>query len=210
MSKIKIMYKIIIYDFLSENNDIIEKDNLSIEINDDILFAELVEELVKMNNISIKSQIYIKDLKEKTWGKIVSAKFLNTIDGDSYHYRWFNYKLKDIQQTFGLFDNKIDIIIEGPGIGGYIDELEGIKFYINSNEKDRHEHDPHVHCKYSGEKTRIRIDNQEIMKGEKEFKNPKKTKVAKKWIKDNQEDLMKAYNTLNQIENNSIYLTAEI
>ena len=60
-------------------------------------------------------------------------------------------------------------------------EEEGIRFYINNNEKDYHQFEPHVHCEYSGEEMRIRIDTLVIMKKDKAFKNKKKVKKSNKF-----------------------------
>ena len=190
MRTIKINYKITIYGNKLDRVDVI--DNLTEVLDYDILFSDMVEFLVKKNKISYL-QIYVEKLKTLTWGKLATDDLLAYIVGDDYHYKWLNYKIGDINSIFNLFDNIINIIIDGPGIGFEIGNKEGIKFCIGSNEKDRHRYEPHVHCKYSGEKMRIRIDTLEVMKDDKPFKNTKKFKVAKEWIKLHQKSLLNFY-----------------
>ena len=104
------------------------------------------------------------------------------------------YKIPHLILSLRNSDKTINIIIDAPGQGGYVGEQNGIKFVIHSNEKDRHEHEPHIHCIYAGEEMRVRIDTLEIMKKDKELKNKKKVKIAIKWIKENQKELLKYYN----------------
>lgn len=191
MENLNIKYEFTIYNY--EENKIIKIENLQQSVGSEILFPEMIENLVKKNNINC-FQIYVENLKTNTWGKYFNDDVLMFMDGDDYHYKWFNYKVGDIQDKFKLFDNVINIVIDGPGIGGLLDDEEGIKFYINNNEKERHEFEPHVHCTYSGEKMRIRIDTLEIMKKDKPFKNRRKTQIALEWVEKNQDALIKYYN----------------
>lgn len=167
---------------------------LTEEFDDNVLFPNMISDLLKKHNIK-SSDIQVENIKTLTWGKLLGEKLSSYVEGDDYHYKWLKYNLKDINETFHLFGNVLNIIINGPGIGGLMGEDEGIKFYINPDEKDRHEFEPHVHCEYQHEKMRIRIDTLEVMKKDKEFSNPKKVKVAKNWIKENQEELLKFYNS---------------
>ena len=199
MDKININYKITIYD-LECNIKVI--DNLTASYSSDTLFPIMIDDLVKKNNIP-HFQIYVENLKTNTWEKILGEQLASYCAGDDYHYKWLNYKLSDIEATFKLFDQVINIVIDGPGIGGLIGEDEGIKFIIKNNEKDRHEFEPHVHCKYSGEEMRIRIDTLQIMKDDKEFKNKRKTKIALEWVKENQQALLNYYNSF-AIKGNNI------
>ena len=164
------------------------------KFDDDILFPNMIKRLLAKHGIKSK-QIQVEDIKTITWGKLLEDRLLGYVEGNNYYYSWLNYSLRDVNYTFHLFDNILNIIIDGPGIGGFIDEEEGIKFYINPDEKDRHEFEPHIHCEYQKEKMRIRIDTLEVMKKDKEFSKPKKVKVAKKWIKENQNALLKFYNS---------------
>lgn len=88
--------------------------------------------------------------------------------------------------------------------------MQGIKFYINNNEKDRHQFEPHVHCEYAGEEMRIRIDELTIMKKDKPFKNAKKVKVALKWVKEHQSSLLKFYNEFAINNSNNIKFEVNI
>lgn len=205
MNKINVKYKLITY---------INNEDFTVKIcndffNSEILFTHMIDVLIEKNSLN-KEEICIPNLKTKTWGTIFFGDILSCIEGDNFCYEWLTYKLYDIQNKFKLFDNDIEIIINGPGIGAAVGEQEGIKFFINNNEHDRHKFEPHIHCKYSGEEMRIRIDTLQIMKKDKPFKNKQKVKKAIAWIKKNQTQLLKYYNsdTLNQV--NSIKFVAEI
>ena len=151
-----------------------------------------------------------ENLKSNTWGKILNEDLCNQIEGDDFHYKWLRNGIGDVQRAFHLFDNKINIVINGPGIGKFIGEEEGIRFYINNNEKDYHQFEPHVHCQYSGEEMRIRIDTLKIMKKDKAFKNKKKVKTAINWVTVHQKSLLKFYNSFVINQDNSIIFEINI
>ena len=198
MNKINVNYRITIYDD-KYNEKII--DNLYDTFDSNILFPNMVDSLVRKNNIKW-FQIYVENLKSNTWGRIM--------DGDDVHYQWLRFKIGDVQKAFGLFDNQINIVVNASGLGKVMGEEEGIRFYINNNEKDYHQFEPHVHCEYSGEEMRIRIDTLVIMKKDKAFKNKKKVKKAINWVKVHQESLLKFYNSFAINEDNSIIFEVSI
>lgn len=141
-------------------------------------------------------EIYIDNLVEKTWLQYFDQDFIiNRMHCDSYHYKWLNEKLNNIQETFHLFCNELNIIIDGPGNGVIIDEEEGIKFIIHSNELDKHANYPHIHAEYSGEEIFIYLKDGKLLNN-KGFKNNKKTKKAIKYVLENQEDLLKKWNLI--------------
>lgn len=201
-----INYKITIYD-VEGNIRVI--DNLSDEFDSNKMFPDVIESIVDKNNIN-HFQIYVEDLKTNTWDKVLPDDLSSQLAYDDYHYKWLNYTLRDVQDAFHLFDNVINIVIDGPGIGRYLGEMQGIRFYINNNEKDRHQFEPHVHCEYAGEEMRIRIDELTIMKKDKPFKNAKKVKVALKWIKEHQRSLLKFYNEFAINNSNNIKFEVNI
>lgn len=201
-----INYKITIYD-VEGNIRVI--DNLSDEFDSNELFPDVIESIVDKNNID-HFQIYVEDLKTNTWDKVLPDDLSSQLEYDDYHYKWLNYTLMDVQDAFHLFDNVINIVIDGPGIGRYLGEMQGIRFYINNNEKDRHQFEPHVHCEYAGEEMRIRIDELTIMKKDKPFKNAKKVKVALKWVKEHQRSLLKFYNEFAINNSNNIKFEVNI
>lgn len=201
-----INYKITIYDV---EGNIRVLDNLSDEFDSNEMFPDVIESIVDKNNID-HFQIYVEYLKTNTWDKVLPDDLSSQLEYDDYHYKWLNYTLKDVQDAFHLFDNVINIVIDGPGIGRYLGEMQGIKFYINNNEKDRHQFEPHVHCEYAGEEMRIRIDELTIMKKDKPFKNAKKVKVALKWIKEHQSSLLKFYNEFAINNSNNIKFEVNI
>lgn len=201
-----INYKITIYD-VEGNIRVI--DNLNDEFDSNGMFPDVIEFIVDKNNID-HFQIYVEDLKTNTWDKVLPDDLSSQLQYDDYHYKWLNYTLKDVQDAFHLFDNVINIVIDGPGIGRYLGKMQGIKFYINNNEKDRHQFEPHVHCEYAGEEMRIRIDVLTIMKKDKPFKNTKKVKVALKWVKEHQRSLLKFYNDFAINNSNNIKFEVNI
>lgn len=201
-----INYKITIYD-VEGNIRVI--DNLNDEFDSNGMFPDVIESIVDKNNID-HFQIYVEDLKTNTWDKVLPDDLSSQLQYDDYHYKWLNYTLKDVQDAFHLFDNVINIVIDGPGIGRYLGEMQGIKFYINNNEKDRHQFEPHVHCEYADEEMRIRIDELTIMKKDKPFKNTKKVKVALKWVKEHQRSLLKFYNEFAINNSNNIKFEVNI
>lgn len=201
-----INYKITIYD-VEGNVRVI--DNLSDEFDSNEMFPDVIESIVDKNNID-HFQIYVEDLKTNTWDKVLPDDLSSQLEYDDYHYKWLNYTLRDVQDAFHLFDNVINIVIDGPGIGRYLGEKQGIKFFINNNEKDRHQFEPHVHCEYAGEEMRIRIDELTIMKKDKPFKNAKKVKIALKWIKEHQRSLLKFYNEFAINNSNNIKFEVNI
>ncbi len=189
----RIKYKIISYDdFINPTEKICSEVNL----NKNVLFVEAINEIVaSYNKDYLTKQIYVENLCELTWGKYLDENFIiNNMQIDSYHYKWLNYSLVDIQNLFHLFDNEINIIIEGPGTGGRIDSVEGINFTINTKEKG-HEHLPHIHAEYSGEEIRISLINCEILDG-KGFKNNNKTKKAIAYVEENREMLLDKWTLL--------------
>lgn len=201
-----INYKITIYD-VEGNIRVI--DNLNDEFDSNRMFPDVIESIVDKNNID-HFQIYVEDLKTNTWDKVLPDDLSSQLQYDDYHYKWLNYTLKDVQDAFHLFDNVINIVIDGPGIGRYLGEMQGIKFYVNNNEKDRHQFEPHVHCEYAGEEMRIRIDELTIMKKDKPFKNTKKVKVALKWVEEHQRSLLKFYNEFAINNSNNIKFEVNI
>ena len=203
---IKTNYKLTI---CNDTNNCKIINNLHDEVLSETLFPKMIETLVNKNNIKF-SIIYVENLKKHTWGKILNKSLTKFMDNDDYTYDWLNYKIDDIQKMFGLFDKKLNIIINPSGMGGCVGEKEGIKFVVNSNEKDRHKYEPHVHCFYSNEEMRIRIDSLEIMKKDKSFSNSKKTKLAKNWIKQNQKGLLSYYERFAINGDNSIKFEAVI
>lgn len=190
--KIMINYKIVKTGVIPDYEII---DNLSEEIDENIMFYDAIKKLLDKNNV-FYSQIFIKDLKKLTWGKFINDERLldEVFGGNDEDFSNLNYSLKDIQSAFKLFDNKLTIIAQELGIGGIVGNVKGIKFYINNNEKDRHEFEPHVHCKFGKEETRIRIDTLEVMKKDRPFKNSKKMKIAINCIKKYQKGLLDYYN----------------
>ena len=100
MNKINVNYRITIYDD-KYNEKII--DNLYDTFDSNILFPNMVDSLVRKNNIKW-FQIYVENLKSNTWGRILNEDLCIQMDGDDVHYKWLRFKIGDVQKAFGLFD----------------------------------------------------------------------------------------------------------
>lgn len=197
-----IKYNIII----NKNGKIKKIENLEGSFRRDILLPNMIKKIINKNKIE-SGYVHVDKLMSNTWGKIFSEDLLFYMDGRDYYYEWLNYRIDDIQEKFHLFDYAINVVCDDGGYGGYVGGTEGIKFYIHSNEKDRHEYEPHVHCRYAGEEMRVRIDTLEIMKNDKSFTNKNKTKKAIKWIQQFQNELLFYYKNY-AIDGNNIYFKA--
>ena len=82
---------------------------------------------------------------------------------------------------------KLEFVIGVPG-GGTIDEINGIRYYLQPKETN---HTPHIHAIYSGVKISIDLLNGKT-KGD--FKNIKKMKEAKKYASEHKVELIEKYN----------------
>ncbi len=90
------------------------------------------------------------------------------------------------------------------GGGKGIDEQNGIKFFVHSDESN---HTPHIHARYQGEEISINIRTLAV-KGS--FKNMKKQKEALKYVKDNKEKLISDFKkSTNGIDIREFYLVDE-
>ena len=190
----KIKYRIISYkDYINP----VEKTSGEIFLDNKMKFYDAIDYIVSLYNKEyLNRQIYVKNLCEMTWGKYFSMDFVFKKMGyDSYHYRWLKSSLIDVQLSFNLFFNVIEIIIDGPGIGGIVNRIEGMDFIIHTNEKDKHMNNPHVHVKYENEELFIYIKDGSV-KDNKSFKNRKKTKIAIDYIQSNKRELLEAWNRI--------------
>ena len=101
-----------------------------------------------------------------------------------------NCFLSDLENQFNISHHVLEVLVGG-GIGGGVGDYHGIHFFFHTNEKDLH-HNPHIHCKYSGEE--IRIDLNKLMIMDKCFKNNRINKLALICVKKNQEQLIRYWN----------------
>ena len=181
------------------NKDDKEEYRSKIEVENDLLFEDLISIIVLKYDKKTKLElVHCENLIGKTWQKIFSRKFINRYMKNvvPWGYSWLNYKIEDIQKSFKLFDEELDIIISSGGWGGTFGEIEGIKIKVNPNENDRHKNIPHIHAIYQSEMIRIRIKDFVVMKNE-TFKNPSKTKAAIEFVKKNQIKLMNYWSKMN-------------
>ena len=93
--KIMINYKIVKTGVIPDYEII---DNLSEEIDENIMFCDAIKKLLDKNNV-FYSQIFIKDLKKLTWGKFINDERLldEVFGGNDEDFSNLNYSLKDIQ-----------------------------------------------------------------------------------------------------------------
>ncbi len=111
-----VKYKITSYDdFVNPTIKLVD----SIKVDDNMYFNDLINMIVgNYNEDYLRKQIYVENLVELTWLKYFDYDFIfNRMEYDSFHYKWLNHRLIDIQRLFNLFDNEINIVLEGPGIG---------------------------------------------------------------------------------------------
>ena len=200
----KIKYKIISYD---NYEDPVVKIESEIDLLDTIYFDEAIDYIVGQYDKSyLQRQIYVQDLCEMTWCKFFDLDFIiNKMELDSYHYKWLHERLCDVQQSFGLLDNELEIVIDGPGIGRNVDSFEGIDIIIKTAESG-HDNNPHVHAEYSGEELWIYIATGEV-RDNKSFKSPSKTKKAINYVKENRKFLLDKWN---KITNSNLTIDAII
>lgn len=160
-------------------------------------FDDAIDYIVGLYDASyLSKQIYIEDLCEKTWLKFFDYDFIfRRMKIDSFHYRWLHNTLKDINKSFNLFNDEITIVIDGPGIGGLIEKIEGIEFIIHSNEKDKHKNNPHVHAKYCNEELFIYIKDGKVLNNN-SFKSKKKTKKAIDYVLNHKKELLESWNKI--------------
>ena len=158
-------------------------------INDDYTLKEALEYIYKLYDIKIG--------KEQEKSKIIylTEYIFGELWGNNITYnnkKVYSTKVKNLNNIFGISDRilKIDYI---SGIGGTSGDIDGIKFFFHTNEKDLH-HRRHIHCIYSGEEMRINLDTLEVM--DKPFKNKKKVRRCMELIEMNQEKLIEMWDKI--------------
>ena len=162
--------------------------NVEEEFSENITFKEMLE--IIYNKYSLIKEpngfhYFINNLNEAIWGNIFDKEIYSNIYYITIDY--YDLTLKQLEQQFEISKSIFDIWLDPDGIGDTVGEFEGIKFYFHMNETDRH-HEPHIHCKYAGQETRINLKTLEIM--DEPFKKSKMDK-ALELIKRNQIRLIK-------------------
>lgn len=172
---------------------------------ENITLEEVLIDLHKKYAINSKnvSNYHITNLNELLWSQYFPKKIVFAIN-DCYD-DCLATKLADLQRQFHISNLEFTVLLNFDGLGKSIGEKEGIHFYFHSNEKDLH-HNPHIHCKYSGEEMRIEIETLKIL--DKPFKKSK-VKIVKKFVKEHQVDLLNYWNKA-IINGESIKLNIEI
>lgn len=85
-----------------------------------------------------------------------------------------------------------DVILRNISQFVQVEKINGIKFEVRTNEQSGH-HRPHLHVSTSSAALSIAIDDGEILAVSGKI-SPAQIKMAKKWIKDNHELVVKKWN----------------
>ena len=188
----KVKYRIIGYPDYVNPVVLIENEKF---FDNEISFNNLIDSIIMSHTFPFKNiEKTVLNLLDLTWGKFYDEEFIKKYTNfNNYEYEWLEGNIEEIQKSFKLFDNELEIIVNGPGIGETVGEKEGIQFIIHSNEKDKHKYNPHVHAIYQDEELFISIKYGSILNS-RSFKSPRKTKVAVKWVMDNQHYLLDSWN----------------
>lgn len=135
-------------------------------------------------NSDWKNHCDIFHINELLWSQFFNDYIVCNLDYTQEDY--IKMKICDLEKQFHISNLTIPIYLNYDGKGRAIGNIDGIKFFFHTNEKDIH-HVPHIHCKYSGSETRINLENLEIM--DKPFKKSK-MKRALEIISENQNKLI--------------------
>ena len=203
-----IKLKLKIFSFYYLGNDF-EKHFKEYTINksydDNKTFNEILKKIhnkYKINNDSFENY-FIPHLTELLWKQYFSDKVCFQIDIMDENY--YKLKLYELEKQFNISTLEIPIFLNYDAIGKAIGKIEGIKIFFHLDEKDLH-HNPHVHCTYSGDETRVEIETLKVL--DKPFKKSK-MKAIKRFLIDNREELLNYWNET-IIKGQSIELKIEI
>ncbi len=146
---------------------------------------------------------YIPNINNLFFGQFFSIDIIRNIKTSIKDYE--ELSLAELENQFGISKIEIPIILNPIPMGAASGEVEGIKFFFHTNEKDLH-HIPHIHCKYADVETRIDIINLTVL--DKPFKN-KKMKIALDLVRKNQNGLLKYWNNV-VVKGESMKFTMDI
>lgn len=138
---------------------------------------------------------YITNIESFLFSNLLDTNSINYLDIPIFNKSGkftdiFNITIKDLLSLDAFSDNYLEITYNcSIGIGGVVGIFDGIKYYFHNNEKNIHSSLPHVHCKYGEEEIRINLLNFDVLDN-KEFKSPSKTRKARKYVIDNQVELL--------------------
>lgn len=136
--------------------------------------------------------VYIENLKEILFKDMFSEDIYNhiRISYPSEDSKLMEITVEELNRFCNLQNKIIDITYNiGIGIGGEFAREDGIKYTFKNNEKSIHSKLPHIHCEYAGETIRISLEDFNILDN-KPFKSPTRTKQAKKYVENHQEELL--------------------
>ena len=188
---IKLKLKVVSFYYLGKNYEKHFKEyKINVEYDDNMVFDEVLKEIHKKYKINNKTfeNYFIPHLTELLWKQYFSDWICYHIDDNDEDY--YKLKLYELEKQFNISKIEIPILLNYDGIGKAIGTVEGVKMYFHLDEKDLH-HNPHIHCKYSGEETRVEIETLKSL--DKPFKKSKMDAV-KKVLLEHQEELLNYWN----------------
>ena len=149
---------------------------------------EIVENTLNKNGIDYKgfSLIFYK-IKEE----LAKQSLVEFIGNESFE-DFLDYKIKDLLNVFSF--SNLHISVDISGIGGEIEDKNGIKYYI----KTRNEHNPpHIHCKKQEKECKCDIKTLKIKHISKKHFIGKEVDQIQEYIKENNKELLEKWNKLN-------------
>ena len=190
---IKLKFKVESFYWTKDYIQKCKKYNIERDYDENVKFGNvllgLYEELGIGNEKQKRINYFINDLNKTMWQRFFKKEIYNNIDYELDDYE--KLTVKELETQFKISALVFKLVINLDGIGGCVGERDGIRFVINTREKDRH-NNAHVHCTYSGINTRIEIKILKVL--DKPFKKSKMD-IALSIIKKNQEGLLNYWNT---------------
>lgn len=163
-----------------------KKYSISKSYDENRIFGDVLLEIHNKYKIDkkIKGEYFIPQLKELMWTQHFSYSLCYDIDISTEEY--LKLKLCDLEKQFNISGKVIPLYINYTAIGGTVGNVKGVRIYFNLDERDRH-HNPHVHCEYSGDTTRIEIKTLKVL--DEPFKRSKMD-IAIDYITNHREELL--------------------
>lgn len=170
MNNLQLDFRIEIYKY-GDWSSPIKIDNISKEYPEDNNLNDVLRELSKKYKIQKEFDfIRFKNLKNQLWGQYFDSSLICFLNGDDL----LNASLVKLEKQFNISTIRLNVVINGGGIGGGVGSVDGLNFIFHTREKDVH-NIPHIHVLYAGESLSINLETLEIFT--KPFKNKKKLEM---------------------------------
>lgn len=203
---IKLKIKVLSFYYLDKSfKKYFKEYNINTSFDENKTFGEvlnIIHNKYKIDNVLFENY-FIPHLTELLWKQYFSDEICYHIDDKDEDY--FNLTLYEMEKQFNISMLEIPVLLNYDGIGKAIGTVEGIKLYFHLDEKDLH-HNPHIHCKYSGNETRVEIETLKVL--DRPFKKSKMD-IVKQFIMEHQEELLNYWDKA-IINGQSIELNIEI